>query len=529
VQAQVTGANISEQSVQVIIYVDTKNPKASDNNPGTAALPLKTLSKATELAGINNTKNLGVKVLIAPGTYRESVGIWQATAAPIIFEAQQKGTVAIAGSDVWTGWQKQGVGNIYTHAWPYDWGLANVPDDWQSDILAQKAFAPIVRRREMIVAAGAFLKQVLSYGELINGSFYIDEANNVVYLQPPVGMEMTPTTITEVAVRPSVLLALKIKNLVLRGIIFKHANSPLNSNAVEVGSSSNILVEDCQFIWNNWGGLGVSGSQNITVRRSIAKSNGAIGMAATFGKNFLFEDTETSYNNWRGILGGYTGWSIAGLKHLFIHDAIYRRHKSMNNNTLGFWLDSDSQNVLIDGAFLHGNLTFGMFIEANQGPVTVKGSTVCHNHGPGFLINNSENVTLENNILYGNERAQILMEGAPIEGRPVKNWETGEQMVLLSERWAIRDNDIVGKSASQLLLEVNLGGAASQTWTRFKNSLVAGKNLWYNPALPNGFQVYGWSAEVKNVDFSGWKSISGKDSDSVFTAPQFISPDNHQF
>src|SRR5262249_30447982 len=137
--------------------------------------------------------------------------------------------------------------------------------------------------------------------------------------------------------------------------------------------------------------------------------------------------------------------------------------------------------------------------------------------------------TLENNIIYSNERAQILMEGTPIEGRTMKNWETGEQMTLLSEQWAIRDNDIVGKTASQLLLEVNLGGASAQPWTRFKNSLTAGKNLWYNSAIPNAFRVYGWSAEVKNVDFSGWKSISGKDSDSVFTPPQFVNPDNHQF
>jgi len=46
-------------------------------------------------------------------------------------------------------------------------------------------------------------------------------------------------------------------------------------------------------------------------------------------KSLLYEDTETSYNNWRGSWGEFTGWSVREQKQLRVHDAIYRRHKSV--------------------------------------------------------------------------------------------------------------------------------------------------------------------------------------------------------
>jgi len=525
---QVTGANIPEQKATAVLYVDKHDAQAADGNPGTMALPLKTISKAVELAGINSGQQRGTKVLIAPGYYRESVAIWQQSDVPIVFEAQKKGEVVVLGSDIWTGWQRQGSTNVYTHSWPYNWGMAEVPAEWQAEGEAKTAFTPIVRRREMIFINGTHLKQVLSSAALTANSFYVDEAHDVVSLQPPAGTNVE-TALVEVAVRPSVFAAFGNKNIVLRGIVFKHANSPFNAEAVRFEGASNILIEDCRFGANNWGGLSFGRSLNVTVRKSIANYNGGTGMAAAFGKNFLFEDTETSYNNWRGIMGRYTGWSIAGLKHLFMHEALYLRHKAVKNNTLGFWLDSDSSNVTIDSAFLHDNLMFGMFIEANQGPITVKGSIACHNRGSGFFINNSRDVTLKNNILYGNARAQMLLEGTPPHGRPMRNWETGEQFTLVSERWHIRDNDIVAKNANQLLLETNLGGLTSAAWTKFQRSLTAKKNLWYHPSETHGFRVFGWSTETKNVDLEEWRTLTNQDLDSVMTAPQFLDPDNHQF
>src|SRR5205823_9258399 len=142
-----------------------QNPQANDNNLGTAAAPVKTLTKATQLALANNKLNIATRVIIQPGVYRESLQLFSTssdTAAPISFEAAKKGTVIIDGADVWTGWQAEpSLTNTYSHAWTTDWGVEPTPSGWPTT-------PQIVRRREMLFVNGKLLKQVLSIDELID-------------------------------------------------------------------------------------------------------------------------------------------------------------------------------------------------------------------------------------------------------------------------------------------------------------------------------------------------------------------------
>jgi len=91
----------------------------------------------------------------------------------------------------------------------------------------------------------------------------------------------------------------------LRGIIFS-TPTQRSTNGRKVLRFVNILVEDCQFRWNNWGGLGLELSRNVTARRNGANHNGGAGIVTYKTRTLLFEDNETSYNNWRGMKGGFT-------------------------------------------------------------------------------------------------------------------------------------------------------------------------------------------------------------------------------
>ena len=110
-------------------------------------------------------------------------------------------------------------------------------------------------------------------------------------------------------------------------------------------NSSNLLIEDCQFLWNNWSGLGLALSPHITVRGNAATHNGASGMEIVRLTNLLLEDNETSYNKWWGAKGGYTGWSVAGIKNGASHTGVYHWHRAVGNQTRGFWCDTDCVNM----------------------------------------------------------------------------------------------------------------------------------------------------------------------------------------
>lgn len=508
-------AQIPAERVSQILYVNNQHPQASDQNPGTEELPLKTINKAAGIARQNQAGNIGTKILIYPGTYRERIDLSARGPTdkdvPIIFEGKEKGRAIVSGSNVWNGWKRRKDTDVYTHPWPYKWGLAPYPPRWEGSVV----LAPIVRRREMIFVNGKLLNQVLSLKELQAGSFYVSEEEKIVYIWISPGTDITDSAI-EVAVRSGLFYASEKRNFVLRGLVFQHDNTPVQGSAVTFTGSLNVLVEDCEFLWNNWGGLGVMASRDVIARRNVANHQGGAGMTAWKVKNLVFEDNETSYNNWRGAKGGFTGWAVAGLKHLRIHHGIYRRHKAIGNQTRGFWLDFDNANIVVEGAYWCNNLTNGVFVEASQGPIMIKDSTICQNQrGPGVLTTNSSDVTLENNIIYGNGRSQIRVTGDVERG--VSDWETGKQRLLKVEHWTLRDNVIAARNSSQLLLDTS-------NWAHFLASLNSERNVWYNPEKDNAFKL-----GRKNLDLNGWQSVTGQDLDSIFANPRFKAPNHHQF
>ncbi|MEQ9619015.1 MAG: right-handed parallel beta-helix repeat-containing protein [Deltaproteobacteria bacterium] len=501
----ISAAVCGEALSQTVIHVDNENPSASDDNPGTSNLPIKTIAGAANLADQINKSNTPVTVLVHPGTYRESVILpfisdHSNTPAEIVLEADSAGSVIVSGSDVWTGWTKKAGTDIYTHNWTYNWGA--VPNPWPSETLEK-----IVRRREMIFIDGNLLKQVLSIEELEEKSFYVSEDENKVYVWPPADVNINDSTV-EVAVRSGLLIVNNRENVTIRGFIFQHDNTGVDGNAVEINNSSNILIEGCSFIWNNWGGLRFNGSTDITARRNIANHNGGRGIEAWRIKNLLFEENTTSFNNWRGVRGNFTGFAVAGMKHLRIHDAVYRKHISLGNMTRGFWCDFDCENVVIEDSILADNLKDGIFIEANQGPFTIRNTAICNNkNGPGVLAANAENVELEGNVLYGNGDTQIALRGVT-SSRAVSNWETGEEMHLRSKNWTMSNNVILGSNSGQTLIDVKESPADI-----FIDTINSDNNIWYNAENANVFKANG------THDFNGWKSITGQDTNSVFGDP----------
>src|SRR5271169_6776308 len=277
-------ANINESLETNYLYVDTV--AGSDSNPGTQQLPLKTIGKAASLAVYANHQNIGTRITINPGVYRESINLIHIntdTSLPITFEAAQNGTVFVSGAVQYTGWQPDGNNSsIYLNSWPNQWGLCPLPSGngrWhQTGPLQQD----IVRSQGMIFVNGTQLTQVLAVGQMKQGTFYVDETAGLVHVWPAAGTEMS-TADVEVATLPS-LFSLKGKsNIVIRGLTFEYANSCRENAAVSVaGQSTNVLLDTDNFVWNNSNGLyvGDPGTANFTVQNSLANHNGQAGVGS---------------------------------------------------------------------------------------------------------------------------------------------------------------------------------------------------------------------------------------------------------
>src|SRR5664279_506067 len=265
-------ANVTENQT-TFLYVDATS--GSDGNPGTQTTPLKTIQAAAQKARANNSNGIGTKVIINPGIYRELVSIqsiYNQTNAPMTFQAAQTGTAIISGSDVLTNWTPNSSNpSVYDHSWTYNFGSCSIPSGWPL------TFPPVVLRTEMIYVNSNPLTQVMSFSELRAGTFYIDETADVIHIWPGPYAPNPNTATVEAAVRPQTLSVGGRTNIVFRGLVFRHAANCINTSSAMVNSSTNVLFDQVQALWNNWGGLGISSSSKITVQKSVASHNGGVG------------------------------------------------------------------------------------------------------------------------------------------------------------------------------------------------------------------------------------------------------------
>src|SRR5271168_856509 len=140
-------ANVNESLETATVYVNTAT--GSDTNPGTESEPLKTISAAAAMAETNNHNSIGTKVIIEPGTYRESVTLTHSnkdTSLPISFEAATNGTVIVSGATVYPSWGTYSENHsIYTSTWNNDWAtcpqLTSCP--YQPEIMLQQAMVAV--------------------------------------------------------------------------------------------------------------------------------------------------------------------------------------------------------------------------------------------------------------------------------------------------------------------------------------------------------------------------------------------------
>lgn len=521
-----SGPRAQSNAPQVVIHVATADPVAVDTNDGSATKPLKTLAAGLARAEKRNQAGLASQVVVHDGVYRESLDLHagpSTTVAPITITGE--GNAVVTGSDVWRGWEPvsqtpgrrklRSMPGLYRADWPNDWGLTALPTGWSSGYAGTYlAKNPVIRRREMVFVNDIPLTQVMSPAAIRTGTFFVSEASDKIYARVPSDIDLTAAKV-EVATRPSLLSVSGRTNVTIDNLTFTHANTALDRPAVMFSDSRAVSVLNSRFQWNNWRGLGFSDVTGALVKATTANHNGVGGMSAFRSTGLRFEDTETSFNNWRGSRGwarsphdGPADPSFidfgAGQKFFRLRDTVFLRHRSIGNLSAGLWFDWDNSNVVLDELVLRDNLTQGLFVEASQGPFTLRNSAVCGNE-TGILIGNSENAVLEGNLLQNNRISQIFLAG--LETRYVDDHVTGLGMHLSSRNWKLGDNTVVSETHQSAIGTY----VSDETWKQFTSTLTSDRNEWLYEGAPDVFQIAGGA----RLDLSGWRIHTGQDNTST--------------
>ena len=360
-------------------YVDNRNPKASDQNPGTKDSPFLTINKAAQVV------QPGERVEIMEGVYRERVVPPRGGTGPdkmISYEAAPGAKVVVSGALlVKKGWEpstgfKLGGKNAPAPAtvkiYQLDleplplggynpFGMVNMMMDRRFLEWKKSAWRTQVLRRGLVFVDGQRLEQVGLYADMAkkDGSYWSEHNGLTLFVRLPGDADPSAHDV-EVVVQEQVF-APKTHGLGyirLKGITFEHSANGFpvpQRGLVSTTWGHHWIVEDCTIRHANsvgldigfqdWNAVEPSEIGYTIVRRNHFDDIGICGLAGLWGTHSLVDSNLIENVGWQDA---EMGWESGGIK-------IHRADGTLLCNNVvrhmihapGIWLDSGNVNCRV--------------------------------------------------------------------------------------------------------------------------------------------------------------------------------------
>ena len=426
--------------------VDQKNAGASDDNPGSADKPFRSIHKATDVA------RAGDIVLVKAGLYREWVPLYHSgtAEAPIRIQADPPGSVTVSGSDLFTEWEPlAGTENVYSTPWKYVFAISQTaegkPVEYHPDS------ASLWGRAEQAFVDGKPLRPCLSLDEMRKGisehAAALKDKKESPVLKTPMpnlgtpfaGIYFADTQQTkrlyvwladggdphkhamELSTREYVVgtspwgFPEGTKYVIFSGFIVRHGSSFPQRAAVCLHGKNNVL-ENCIVEDMAGSGAAVDG----TMRGCVLRRNGHNGGGA-FGDGFVNQESLWEGNAWKPI---DRGWDSAGMKNCYVDGGRIEKCIFRRNGGPGLWFDIHARNIDVTQCVFWENEGSGLFIEISRNIRVFNNLSVRNACGVvgspdggwgagGIMLAESMNCVVASNTCVGNKDGITLREQGP--------------------------------------------------------------------------------------------------------------------
>jgi parallel beta-helix repeat protein len=293
---------------------------------------------------------------------------------------------------------------------------------------------PMARYTDMVYVNGVSLKQVANKASVVPGTFYVDKANNKLYIGNNPANKTVESTVLPNAFRMWKNRSSDPSNTVIRGLGFAH----YAQTSIFVGAP-NVTLENNTFAWNGeqgvtFGNNAYGGGSDARVRGNIFSYNGRNGLGG-LSHRILIEQNTISYNN---IERFRKTWDAAGVKFIKSHGSVFRNNIVENNFATGIWFDASCLNTTIANNTSRSNESIGIQYELSH-KAFVTGNAV-YNNGAGIMLADSSGSQVSNNTLGNNRYKEPII----VKDSPRKNTNSAE--IALGITWIARNNTIANNS-----------------------------------------------------------------------------------
>ena len=383
-------------------YVDNRNPRAADSNPGTKELPFATINKAAQVL------QPGERVVILTGVYRERVVPARGGAGPdkmISYEAAPGANVIVKGSRVVkTGWEPSTGYNlgprppapsslkIYQRRLDdldfqgYNpFGMVNIMQDRVYLMPKPEELRPHLLRRGMVFVDGRRLEQVELYRELAHkdGAFWCEHDGLTIHVRLPGDADPAQHEV-ELAIQEQVLAPRTrgLSYIRIKGITLEQGANAFpgpQRGMVSASRGNHWIIEDCVLRHANGVALDIGAQDgdmgpaaNIghsIVRRNHIMDAGVCGLAGMGVQDTLVEANLIEYVGWQDV---ELAWETGGIK-LHVTKNCLLRHNVIRHliHAEAIWLDYQNTNTRVTGNVMGDTLETlrgGIYLEASHDP-----------------------------------------------------------------------------------------------------------------------------------------------------------------
>ena len=383
-------------------YVDNRDPRASDANPGTKELPFMSIDRAARVLAP------GERVVIMAGVYREHVDPARGGSGPdrmISYEAAPGAAVVVKGSRlVETGWQssagfkldappaalakirifRRSLEDIDFRGYnPF--GMASIMQDRVYLMPKPEELWRHLVRRGMVFVDGRRLKQVELYRDLAgaDGAFWCEHDGLAIHIRLP-GDEDPGRHQVELAVQEQVF-APRTQGLAyirVKGITFEHGANAFpvpQRGLVSMSRGHHWVFEDCVFRHANGVALDIGAQDwdmetpavvgHAVVRRCHVDDAGVCGIAGMAVQDTLIESNLIEHVGDRDV---ELAWETGGIKLHATKNCLIRGNVIRHTiHAEAIWLDYENSNTRVTGNVLGDNLETlrgGIYLEASHFP-----------------------------------------------------------------------------------------------------------------------------------------------------------------
>jgi len=381
-------------------YVDNRNPRAADSNPGTQALPFLTINKAAQML------QPGERVVIMRGVYRERIDPARGGTGPdkmISYEAAPGAQVVVKGSRVVkTCWEPstsfrldvpapaRSRVKIYQRRLDdldfqgYNpFGMVNMMQDRVYLKPKPEELRRHLFRRGMVFVDGQRLEQVELYSELgrQDGAFWCEHDGLTIHARLPGDADPAQHEV-ELAIQEQVFAprSTGLSYIRIKGITFEHAANAFpvpQRGMVSASRGNHWIIEDCVLRHANAVALDIGGQDwdmeppavigYAIVRRNHLDDVGVCGIAGMGVQNTLIESNLIEHVGYQDV---ELTWETGGIKLHLTKNCLLRNNVIRHMiHAEAIWLDYENANTRVTANVIGDTLETlrgGIYLEASH-------------------------------------------------------------------------------------------------------------------------------------------------------------------